>query len=178
MHPLMHTLSRRCTSLVTFAVALSILVGCSKESEKKPAPTPPPPTNPSPMAKTPDTTPPAMPPATQPAFDKSQLEVRAIPRDPNTGQPADASESLPPIQAGDEERRQQAQDLIYATIRMKMEEFIAERGKLLKSGFNPADEKVRELEGRIMRARDLLIEAGEVVEEVDPPIVTSAPAGG
>jgi hypothetical protein len=56
-----------------------------------------------------------------------------------------------------------------------MEEAIIERAKLLKEGRDPADERVRQLEGTIMRARDLLTEAGEVVEEVSPPIVQSKP---
>ena len=70
-----------------------------------------------------------------------------------------------------EQKRGQAEDMIYATIRVKMEEAIAERAKLLKEGKDPSDERVRQLEGTIMRARSLLMENGEIVADVDPPIV-------
>jgi outer membrane PBP1 activator LpoA protein len=73
-----------------------------------------------------------------------------------------------------ESKRLQTQNLIYARIRIKMEELIAERAKLLKSGTDPTDPQVRQIEGQIMRARDLLQENGEVVEEVEPPIVNRA----
>jgi hypothetical protein len=92
--------------------------------------------------------------------------ARSEPAPPPTVQPAGTT---------DEDRRAQAEDMIYATIRIKMEEAIAERAKLLKEGRNPADERIRQLEGTIMRARDLLTEAGEIVEDVDPPIVQTQP---
>lgn len=72
-------------------------------------------------------------------------------------------------------RRKQTESMIYATIRIKMEEAIEKRAALLKSGKNPSDEEVRSLEGTIMRARELLEENGEVVEPVDPPIVQTVP---
>jgi hypothetical protein len=72
-------------------------------------------------------------------------------------------------------RRKQTESMIYATIRIKMEEAIEKRATLLKAGKDPADEEVRSLEGTIMRARELLEENGEVVEPVDPPIVQSTP---
>jgi type IV secretory pathway VirB10-like protein len=72
-------------------------------------------------------------------------------------------------------RRKQTENMIYATIRIKMEEAIEKRAALLKSGRDPADQEVRSLEGTIMRARELLEENGEVVEPVDPPIVQSVP---
>ncbi|MFQ5429973.1 MAG: hypothetical protein ACE5E1_06650 [Phycisphaerae bacterium] len=71
--------------------------------------------------------------------------------------------------------RQAKTDLIYATIRVRMEEMIEQRKELLASGTPPSDERVRKLEGSIMRARGLLIENGETVEDVDPPIVLPAP---
>ncbi len=80
-----------------------------------------------------------------------------------------------PAAATDDEKRAQAEDLIYAQIRVKMEEAITKRADLLKSGRNPADTEVRQLEGVIMRARQLLTENGEVVEDVQPPIVQSKP---
>jgi hypothetical protein len=70
-----------------------------------------------------------------------------------------------------ENKRLQTQNLIYARIRIKMEELIAERAKLLKEGKDPTDPQIRQIEGQIMRARDLLQENGEVVDEIDPPIV-------
>src|SRR6266404_890234 len=45
-----------------------------------------------------------------------------------------------PAAGSDEERRSQAEDMIYATIRIKMEEAISERAKLLKEGRDPSDE--------------------------------------
>ncbi|HKQ48388.1 MAG TPA: hypothetical protein VJZ71_09995 [Phycisphaerae bacterium] len=72
-------------------------------------------------------------------------------------------------------RRKQTESMIYATIRIKMEEAIEKRASLLSSGKAPSDEEVRSLEGTIMRARELLEENGEVVEPVDPPIVQSVP---
>lgn len=117
----------------------------------------------------------------------AQAQTAAVPT-PATPPPAKVEEvkpvvltppSIPPqpaaAVASDDERREQAANLIYAQIRVKMEEAIDERSKLLKAGTDPADPKVRELEGRIMRARDLLTQNGEVVEEVDPPIVQKAP---
>lgn len=89
----------------------------------------------------------------------------------STQSPPPASTSPPPV----EDQRQHAENLIYATIRIKMEEAIAERKKLLDAGSSPSDERVRQLEGTIMRARDLLTENGEVVDDVDPPIVQTAP---
>ncbi len=63
--------------------------------------------------------------------------------------------------------------MIYAQIRIKMEEMIEQRARLLREGKNPSDVEVRQLEGSIMKARELLVENGEIVEEVDPPIVQS-----
>lgn len=75
----------------------------------------------------------------------------------------------------DAARRAQAENMIYATIRIKMEDMIEKRAELLKSGRPPSDVEVRQLEGSIMRARDLLQEAGEIVEDVEPPIVQVNP---
>lgn len=74
----------------------------------------------------------------------------------------------------DEELKQQTADIIYAQIRIRMEEAIAQRAALLKAGRPRSDLDVREKEGIIMRARDLLLGAGEVVEDLDPPIVEDA----
>ena len=93
-----------------------------------------------------------------------------------TAQPTPVAEPAPTVAKDDlETKRSQAEDMIYATIRIKMEDAIVERAKLLKEGHDPSDERVRQLEGTIMRARELLTENGEMVGEVDPPIVQSQP---
>lgn len=71
--------------------------------------------------------------------------------------------------------RQAILDALYAQIRLQMEQAIAERKELLSSGTPASDERVRALEGRIMKARGYLIENGEFVEDVDPPIVERQP---
>ena len=118
----------------------------------------------------------------------------AVPEDKNASKPTDTAEKLaakppqqdpgrvrrvpppaPRLQLDDEEfRRQAAEDMIYATIRVRMEEMIVLRKRLLDGGRPGHDPEVRELEGRIMRARQLLFDNGEDVEEVDPPLVESA----
>lgn len=70
-----------------------------------------------------------------------------------------------------EAQRQEKEDLIYALIRVKMEEYIQERKDLLAAGTPPYDEKVRKLEDSIMRARGFLLDHGEEVDDVEPPIV-------
>lgn len=91
------------------------------------------------------------------------------------------AQSEPPTQTGDappltkEEQRQLVNDAIYAQIRLQMEQAIAERKQLLDGGTPPSDEKVRHLEGKIMKARELLIENGEFVDDVEPPIVQTQP---
>ncbi len=73
--------------------------------------------------------------------------------------------------ANPEEARQQMTDAVFAQIRLQMEQAIVERKELLDGGAAPSDERVRTLEGRIMKARSLLQDNGEEVEDVDPPIV-------
>lgn len=73
------------------------------------------------------------------------------------------------------DQREETSDMIYSLIRIRMESMIEKRKQLLASGKTPSDVEVRELEGSIMRARSLLTENGEVVEEVEPPIVLTAP---
>mgnify|MGYP001615431642 FL=1 len=93
----------------------------------------------------------------------------------STAPPKQSETTAQPAAATDDQKRAQAEDLIYAQIRVKMEEAIQKRAGLLQSGRAPSDTEVRQLEGVIMRARQLLTEAGEVVEDVQPPIVQSAP---
>lgn len=83
-----------------------------------------------------------------------------------------------PATTSDQELRDATTGAIYAQIRIKMEEAIAERAKMLKEGRPASDPEIRRLEGVIMNARRLLTEAGEIVGEVNPPIVEQpAPAG-
>lgn len=84
-------------------------------------------------------------------------------------------EDSPLTIADDSARKAMAENMIYATIRIKMEDMIEKRAELLKSGHHPTDVEVRQLEGSIMRARELLMEAGEIVEDVVPPIVEATP---
>ncbi|MBN1346869.1 MAG: hypothetical protein JXQ73_29525 [Phycisphaerae bacterium] len=87
-----------------------------------------------------------------------------------TAKPAGEPEAKT-VAADDEEIRNQTTDMIYARIRIEMESAISKRAALLKGGKAPSDPEVRQLEGVIMRARDLLQEAGEVLEDIEPPIV-------
>lgn len=70
-----------------------------------------------------------------------------------------------------ERRREEASDMIYALIRVRMEEAIIKRKDLLEGGTANSDVEVRRLENVIMNARQYLEENGEIVEPVDPPIV-------
>lgn len=70
-----------------------------------------------------------------------------------------------------ERRREEASDMIYALIRVRMEEAIIHRKELLESGRASSDVEIRRLENVIMNARQYLEEDGELVEPVDPPIV-------
>lgn len=173
--------------------AVILIVGCepnqgkSKSKSESATPT---------KAVKPDAKPEAAPPKTEASPPKSETPAKpaetpapATPAAPPTPPPtapkpaADASspewgEEKPLAIEDDSAKRAMAENMIYATIRIKMEEMIDQRAELLKSGKNPADVEIRQLEGSIMRARDLLMEAGEVVEDVQPPIVqVSKPAG-
>lgn len=91
--------------------------------------------------------------------------------EPITPSPSQTSATQEPVVATtDEEKREQAANMIYAQIRLRMEEFISERKKLLSEGKTRDDARVQQLEGSILKARELLMEAGEMVEDVDPPI--------
>ncbi len=84
--------------------------------------------------------------------------------------PQDVSEDLPPIGDDVDQRRQHYANVIYATIRIRMEEAIQRRATLLDQGTNSTDPKVRNLENQIQKARQLLMENGETVDPVYPPI--------
>jgi hypothetical protein len=151
---------------------LMILAGCDN-SKSSPKPSAPPPATPS----TPE---PAATKNPAPAQNSAALSSPATPAKAEPTQPlVQETPAIPPassLESSDEEKREQASGLIYAQIRVKMEDFIDERAKLLKNGTDPADPKVRQLEGQIMRARQLLTDNGEVVEDVEPPIVQKATA--
>ncbi len=122
---------------------------------------------------------PAPNPAAAPTAQSPQGALAAA---PNTPVERASASTTPPAQSpwevsaqDDAARREQAENMIYATIRIRMEEMIAQRAKLLNEGRDPADVEVRRLEGSIMKARDLLMENGEVVEDVEPPIVVASP---
>lgn len=101
---------------------------------------------------------------TKPQVHPTRLE----PITPSQSQTTAAQE--PVLATTDEEKREQAANMIYAQIRLRMEEFISERKKLLSEGKTRDDARVQQLEGSILKARELLMEAGEMVEDVDPPI--------
>ncbi len=77
-----------------------------------------------------------------------------------------------PKSSSKEELRRATTDSIYAAIRVAMEKALLKRKALLDAGREPSDVEVRSLEGQIMKARGYLIEAGEDLEDVDPPILT------
>jgi hypothetical protein len=90
--------------------------------------------------------------------------------------PATPAQPTPPKTPADEaKQREQLTDLIYARVRVEMETKIAKRAEMLKAGRDPADPEIRALEGSIMQARNLLVEAGEVAPDIQPPI-TQPPA--
>lgn len=66
--------------------------------------------------------------------------------------------------------RDAAADLIYATVRVKMDIMIAERRELLESGVAPTDPEVQRRETSIRRAISLLEENGESVPPIEPPL--------
>ena len=113
----------------------------------------------------PSPTPPA--PKPEPVAAKPHESTQQV----STAKPAEPPPAAETPEQDLEKKRGQAEDMIYATIRVKMEEAIAERAGLLKGGRPPSDERVRQLEGTIMRARSLLVENGEIVADVEPPIV-------
>lgn len=101
----------------------------------------------------------------------TKVEVtRARDGDWKTSGASTAKPTTPPA-ANTDEKRAQTTDMIYAQIRIRMQESIVQRAELLKAGKPRSDPEIRKLEGMIMKARDLLTEAGEVVADVEPPIL-------
>jgi len=66
--------------------------------------------------------------------------------------------------------KQAYEDLIYGNIRIRMDTSIALRRAMLEEGVAPTDPGVRNLEGQILKAKDLLEQAGESVAPIEPPI--------
>ncbi len=120
----------------------------------------------------------AAPPATSPPRDAPD-EGRVVSTTPSgsTITRVVPEESAYPSEEDMERRREEASDMIYALIRVRMEEAIIKRKKLLEGGRAGSDVEVRRLENVIMNARQYLEEDGEVVEPVDPPIVQTRGTG-
>lgn len=102
-----------------------------------------------------------------------------------TSEPAGASKALPGSNrsgsSAENAARQKAEteEIVYATVRAKMEEMIAERAAMLQAGRPPNDPTIRQFENAIINARDMLIQRGEKLPEIIPPIggpAASAPA--
>jgi outer membrane biosynthesis protein TonB len=118
---------------------------------------------PAPAAPTPAPAPKPAAQATPPPAAKAAPAVQKT-----TDKPADAS-------AQNTEKRAQIEDIIYADMRVKMEQMIAQRSQMMKAGKDSSDPEVAKLEASILRARKFLTDAGEVVGPIDPPIKDQAP---
>ena len=131
----------------------------------KPAPTPTPPTTPPAVTPTPTPTPPpANPPAAEP-------RVQTDPKTPTPVPDVGMTNNDP------EAAKQDLTDLIYAQIRVRMEEALARRELLLKDGTPQSDQRVAEFERQVLRARSFLSERGELLDDVTPPLA-GIPAPG
>ncbi len=114
--------------------------------------------------------------AAPPVVKKAQQPPVPPPVAKNTQPPPVVKKAQQPAAApksgGEDNLRQETTDAIYAAIRVRMEQAILKRKALLDAGRDPSDVEVRSLEGQITKARGYLVEAGEEVEDVDPPILT------
>jgi type IV secretory pathway VirB10-like protein len=179
------------TMLVAFLVVS--LIGCQQQADKtkecnkpcdkpcdkakaepaKPMPPPPPPAKPAqpmppPAAK--PVPPPPPPPAPKPSAQAQPAPQPMVQKTTETpGKP-----QTPEAQSA--EKRAQIEDVIYAEMRVKMEQMIAQRAQLMKSGKDSSDPEVQKLEASILRAKKFLTDAGEVVGDINPPIKEQAPA--
>ncbi len=95
------------------------------------------------------------------------LAEQAAPSDAAT--PADSG-AAHPLSDSAAPQKAQAEGMIYATVRAKMEELIAERAAMIQAGRSPSDPTVRQFDEAILRARDMLVQRGEQVPEIIPPI--------
>ncbi len=110
--------------------------------------------------------------------------VPATPAATATTQPAAAPP--PPAVQNPAEREAQAAKLtldIYAEIRRRYADAVKERAEMIAAGTPATDPKIVERERIIRRARDLLIEHGDNLDPIEPPLPdeaakpTTAPAG-
>ncbi len=121
--------------------------------------------------------------AQQPAR-KAPIQISAVKKTPppvtkKTPPPVVKKTQQPvaaPKSSSQEDLRRETTDAIYAAIRVRMEQAILKRKELLDGGRDPSDVEIRSLEGQIMKARGFLIEAGEEVEDVSPPLLTKPKA--
>lgn len=116
--------------------------------------------------------------APQVATNKPAVEVQrqATPvQKANEVSPTAQNRTAAPVANDPDKLRAQTEDMIYATIRIRMEEMAAERARLLESGKTQSDPEVRQLESSILVAQRLLRENGEIVDELDPPIQQQNP---
>ncbi len=123
----------------------------------------------------PGTTRPAAPPDRAEAL---ASPVPALPR-PATTQPVRTAESPPPSAPAPEDVQRQRERLmteIYTNIRERMDQALDARAELLRAGRPQTDPEVQNYERVIRRARNLLIEIGENVTPVDPPLLDEVPA--
>lgn len=90
--------------------------------------------------------------------------------------PVRADETAPANAADLEARREQKTLEIYAEIRKRMDAAIAARAELLAQGTPATDPRIVQHETVIRKARDLLMERGENLDPVVPPLPEDAPA--
>jgi hypothetical protein len=96
---------------------------------------------------------------------------------PETTQPARTAETAPAPTPEDVQRqRERLMAEIYTNIRERMDQALDARAELLRAGRPQTDPEVQNYERVIHRARNLLIEIGENVDPVEPPLLDEAPA--
>jgi hypothetical protein len=113
------------------------------------------------------------PEAAKPSEAPKTTPAAAAPTPPVAQPPKPAQAPKPPTPTtgpNREEAAAQLTDMIYAQIRIRMEEAIAKRAELLKAGKPRWDPEVRKEEEIIKNARARLIENGEIVAPVQPPL--------
>ena len=107
---------------------------------------------------------PVNPPVNPPPVDPPKQET---PKPPPT---TDNSNGNTTSEADLDKQKTDLTDYIYAQIRVKMEEALAKRAELIKAGTALGDPSIQDLERQILRARALLAERGEILEDVKPPL--------
>jgi len=114
------------------------------------------------------------PPTTPPANANTPPTTPRTQADPTTPNPV-PDEGM--ASNDQEAQKQDLTDLIYAQIRVRMEEALARRSNLLKNGTPQSDPQVAEFERQIIRARSFLSERGELLDDVAPPLAGIAAPG-